>query len=39
MYSLYYTQGYQIDMIDDINIPVQMWDETVSLFGERILRM
>ncbi len=39
MYSLHYTQGYQIDMIDDINIPVQMWNETVSLFGERILRM
>ncbi len=39
MYSLHYTQGYQIDMIDDIDIPVQMWNETVSLFGERILRM
>lgn len=26
-------------MIDNINIQVQMWNETVSLFGERILRM
>lgn len=37
--SLYYVQKYQILVIDDSNIPVQMWNKTVCLFGERILRM